>query len=57
MRSDRKRRKLNTDYSKCIVCQQDDRRKKVGCLRILLFRFFDFFSQIFLILHPIFRDY
>ena len=26
---DKKRRKLNTDYSKCIVCQQDNWRKKV----------------------------
>ena len=26
---DMKRRKLNTDYSKCVICQQDNRWKKV----------------------------
>ena len=39
---DRKRRKLNIDYSKCIVCQQDDRRKKVGCLRYYYLDFVTF---------------
>ena len=29
----RKRRKLNLDFTKCVVCQEEDRKKKVFFLK------------------------